>query len=59
MTYQQSIRAITIAEAHYNTVCDRSDTDAAVEAALAILWQSKARHRELFGQVRRVGGEWV
>lgn len=59
MSYTESIRRINTAEANYFRICDLADTDDTLAAALAILNEAKARHRELFGTLRRVDGEWI
>lgn len=59
MTYVQSLRAISAAEANYNRVCDEAATEAELATALDILHRAKADHRARFGSLRRVAGEWV
>lgn len=59
MNYEQSIRAISVAEANYNRVCDEAATEEELATALATLHRAKANHRACFGSLRRVAGEWV
>lgn len=59
MSYLDSIRALNIAEAHYDVTCERCCTDAEISAARAALHRAKAAHCALYGAPRRVEGEWV
>jgi hypothetical protein len=59
MTYTQSIRAITVADAHYFRLCDLAETDNVIGEALACLHKLKAEHKAKFGTLGRVNGQWV
>lgn len=59
MTYEASIRAINIAEANYFYLCELAETDDAIGAALESLHRAKQAHREAFGSLIRVNGQWV
>ena len=59
MNYTKSIHRILAAQAHYNLMCDRGETDNAIGAALDILHRAKADHRAAFGSLVRVNGSWI
>lgn len=59
MTYQHSIRAINIAQAHYDRFCELAETDDKIGRALEILWRLKAEHKAEFGSLTRIDGEWI
>lgn len=57
--YQKSLRRIAAAEACYQLACHLAETDDAIGAALEVLHQLKQAHREAFGSLTRVNGEWI
>jgi hypothetical protein len=59
MTYKDSIRAITSAEAVYYSLCELADTDDAIGEALERLWKAKAEHKAKYGFLLRQNGEWI
>ena len=59
MNYQDSILAITIAEANYFRLCDLAETDDAIGNALTTLHRLKAEHKAKYGSLTRVDGEWI
>jgi hypothetical protein len=59
MTYEHSIRLVTIIEALYQLTCDAGDTDVTIKHCLDKLNEVKANHRAAFGTLRKVEGEWV
>jgi len=59
MNYEASIRAINAAQAHYFRLCDLAETDDAIGAALETLNRAKQAHRDAFGTLVRIDGEWI
>jgi len=59
VNYQSSIRAITVAEAHYFVLCDLAETDDAIAEALERLWRIKAEHKAEYGTLTRIEGAWI
>lgn len=59
MTYQHSIQAINIAQAHYFRLCKLAATDEKIGKALETLWRLKAEHKAEFGSLTRIDGEWI
>lgn len=59
MTYEESIRSINVADALHELAIDRADTPEAIAAYRTALFEVKQQHRETFGTLRRVDGEWV
>lgn len=59
-TYQASLNSVIRAEARYYFMCGEygEGKGLAVEAFLQFL-QAKRDHRELFGSLTRVNGQWV
>lgn len=59
MTYEHSIRLVSILEALYQLACDAGDTDATIEHCLDKFNEAKANHRAAFGTLHKRGGTWV
>tara|TARA_R110000868_G_scaffold222211_3_gene474098 strand:- start:1690 stop:1869 length:180 start_codon:yes stop_codon:yes gene_type:complete len=59
MTYEHSIRLVSILEALYQLACDAAETDDTIAACLDKFNAAKAAHRAAFGTLRKVEGEWA
>lgn len=59
MPYADSIRAVNVAQANYDRICEEASTDNEIGAALDALRTAKSRHTVQFGSLVRMDGEWV